>query len=538
CGPLVLNMSTGGSKRSKAPSILGTIDDGGLGLTGDHRDLIRKQANVVHALHQRTEQTGPCQLDVMLVYELYENQTMASLLYPVNVMRNLARLMARTPIMGAIDVDMMVGGELADELATNATAAVDLVRRVMGNTTRGREAAERAERGTVAVTALYAAVPAERSKVRADRAAAEARAAAAVERARELFSAQAVGPAPGPLERAAPSSVGLITSRRESTSARRLLRGVPGLQKLGGRRRRRTTEEQLDGEGYGDDEGEDGREGSEELGEVQDGEDEAAAGVPAASGAALEPALTSTGSVADSPPTTSASPDAAAATSTGSSPSAPSFPANGRVAVVLPAFTTDWRLRSDLNAPTLLAEGLALRPTNKTLLREWFNAWHFWRFAPKRKAHLSTDTEKWLETDEWYEVKANDNAMYEPWVLVDRLTSPWHDIRFRGYGMNKVMHLYHLNGLGYQLQVHPRAYLVHRPHRQTKARMKHNSEQSDQGLRGRANSLSAAVREAVDSGSYEPWIDSMTEACRRILPWWREGPWAEAPQRPAPSTWR
>ncbi len=29
---------------------------------------------------------------------------------------------------------------------------------------------------------------------------------------------------------------------------------------------------------------------------------------------------------------------------------------------------------------------------------------------------------------------------YEPWILANRKAIPWHDVRFRGYGQNKIVH--------------------------------------------------------------------------------------------------
>ncbi|KAG2492048.1 hypothetical protein HYH03_009546 [Edaphochlamys debaryana] len=431
--PLVLKGKNGSSgKSSNVTYSLGTIDDGGLKLSDNHRNVISREAAVINALHQRAEQAGPCQLDLMLVYELYESDKMASLLYPVNVMRNLARLMARTPMMGAFDADMMVGGELADELATNATAAVDLVRRVMGNTTRGREAAERAERGAVAGAALYAVTAAERAKARAAEAAAEAqaaeaRAAAAQARVKELQSRTASGAGAG-----------------AATAARRLLRGLPSLLKLSRWHQRSTqgSDGEDDGEEEGD--GDDGEDGGEEGEGQQEDEDEddgdAMSAEVSAAEAALEAALAAATGSDPTPSSSSTSPSASTSTpasatsgaaSTGAKPSsAQGHPTDGRVAVVLPAFTTDWKMTSDQTWPTELAETLALRSTNKTLLSKWYKIKSLRRFNPKGSTHHNTDTSRWLKTHEWYNVSYR--FMYEPWVLVDRLTSPWHDIRFRG----------------------------------------------------------------------------------------------------------
>ncbi|MEW5311311.1 MAG: hypothetical protein WDW38_003038 [Sanguina aurantia] len=70
----------------------------------------------VNALHREMEQLNSvCRLDIMLVFEILDN-TRTSMLHPVNVLRNFARLQARTPLIGLFDVDMLVSSALAAEL--------------------------------------------------------------------------------------------------------------------------------------------------------------------------------------------------------------------------------------------------------------------------------------------------------------------------------------------------------------------------------------------------------------------------------------
>lgn len=51
---------------------------------------------------------------------------------------------------------------------------------------------------------------------------------------------------------------------------------------------------------------------------------------------------------------------------------------------------------------------------------------------------------------------------YEPWIVVDRRAVPWHDVRFRGYGNNKIQHIAHINASGYSFKVLGNSYIVHR----------------------------------------------------------------------------
>ena len=59
---------------------------------------------------------------------------------------------------------------------------------------------------------------------------------------------------------------------------------------------------------------------------------------------------------------------------------------------------------------------------------------------------------------------------YEPWIIVNRKSVPWHDVRFRGYGQNKIVHVAHTNASGFSFVVHPSAFIIHRAHEITAAR--------------------------------------------------------------------
>lgn len=48
-----------------------------------------------------------CVLDLMLVYEVFLDED-STLLYPFNMLRNLARLQARTPVMALLDGEPLI----------------------------------------------------------------------------------------------------------------------------------------------------------------------------------------------------------------------------------------------------------------------------------------------------------------------------------------------------------------------------------------------------------------------------------------------
>lgn len=49
---------------------------------------------------------------------------------------------------------------------------------------------------------------------------------------------------------------------------------------------------------------------------------------------------------------------------------------------------------------------------------------------------------------------------------------PRYDVRFRGYGMNKIVLIASLNFYNFTFWVHPGAWIVHNPHADTDVRKK------------------------------------------------------------------
>ena len=69
----------------------------------------------VQEVLQSVEAEGKCELRVLLLYEVFQAQK-ASALYPVNSLRNYARLMANTELIANIDVDMIPSATLSQSL--------------------------------------------------------------------------------------------------------------------------------------------------------------------------------------------------------------------------------------------------------------------------------------------------------------------------------------------------------------------------------------------------------------------------------------
>jgi glycosyltransferase-like protein LARGE len=98
-------------------------------------------------------------------------------------------------------------------------------------------------------------------------------------------------------------------------------------------------------------------------------------------------------------------------------------------------------------------------------LGEEASAFHIGHFA---KGHASTDYTKWFSTgskkgvSNAYRVEYSES--YEPYVVMARKSVPMYDERFRGYGMNKISHLYAVASQGTCFKVLPSQFVIAREH--------------------------------------------------------------------------
>lgn len=76
------------------------------------------------------------------------------------------------------------------------------------------------------------------------------------------------------------------------------------------------------------------------------------------------------------------------------------------------------------------------------------------------QGHRATNLSQWIGSDGLY--KADFEFQYEPWYLATRIGYVLYDERFRGYGREKIAQLMNVNASGYQLLIHPTAFIVHR----------------------------------------------------------------------------
>lgn len=73
---------------------------------------------------------------------------------------------------------------------------------------------------------------------------------------------------------------------------------------------------------------------------------------------------------------------------------------------------------------------------------------HCGAFPP---AYQPVDVKEWLAAAEPYAVQYVE--YFEPQGVAVKAQLPLYDERFRGYGLNKVQHAWHMNKLGYRFKV-------------------------------------------------------------------------------------
>jgi hypothetical protein len=116
------------------------------------------------------------------------------------------------------------------------------------------------------------------------------------------------------------------------------------------------------------------------------------------------------------------------------------------------------------------------------------------------RGHSTTQSHLWLQK-EWYEqgdvgprdikhISCLKSLVYEPYMVIrwcpsnsqkvhPESVAPLYDERFSGYGLNKIQLVDHVRHLGYDFFVVPQGFLVHAPHRTTKARGEYLNGESD-----------------------------------------------------------
>ena len=86
----------------------------------------------------------------------------------------------------------------------------------------------------------------------------------------------------------------------------------------------------------------------------------------------------------------------------------------------------------------------------KQELKAWFDQGRIVPFDPGKPGHTATNYSRWFGPEGRQAYPVQYELRYEPWVMCDRRNVPWHDHLFKGYGLNKIVHLEHMNSIGYR----------------------------------------------------------------------------------------
>ncbi|PNH03794.1 Glycosyltransferase-like protein LARGE2 [Tetrabaena socialis] len=125
-------------------------------------------------------------------------------------------------------------------------------------------------------------------------------------------------------------------------------------------------------------------------------------------------------------------------------------------------------------------------PGDKASLRRLVNGSQLHTFAKAAysRGHAATNSSRWLDERAPYEVPYVIN--YEPWFIISRRRSPPYDVRFCGYGWNKVAQVALVAASNFTFRVHPAAWLVHRPHERSRGQDLYSGPAAGVGGSGRA----------------------------------------------------
>lgn len=151
-----------------------------------------------------------------------------------------------------------------------------------------------------------------------------------------------------------------------------------------------------------------------------------------------------------------------------------------RMAIVVPAFSYEGPMKKTCNESA--QSGLQGRCSTSVAYRSAIpdsfaklkacvldkNCFMFDRRNPS--GHGSTNYQAWTIQRSLRRIKCFKSARYEPYVLLRTCDAPLYDERFFGYGKNKIQHVFHLRYAGFFFEVYPREFLMHIPHKISKAK--------------------------------------------------------------------
>eukprot|EP00877_Chromochloris_zofingiensis_P010242 jgi/Chrzof1/5471/Cz16g04170.t1 len=214
--------------------------------------------------------------------------------------------------------------------------------------------------------------------------------------------------------------------------------------------------------------------------------------------------------------------------------------------VVLPAYETNRHEHNLAKAHALAETAVSM---SKSILKKqlvnpasviWFQQYSY------KDGHQSTNHTRWYDTSDFYQVSCGKG--YEPWFIVHRSLNPFYDQRFRGYGNDKISHVHWANATGFKFQVHPNAFVVHRPHRKSKVFWSFVAKRNRTGqiqqlhhhhrnvlwrrhlnetlvmsydVKAVNNRFWATAKDEMTNGTYTTLLHPNIQNCKQQLPWWK-----------------
>ncbi|GAX84389.1 hypothetical protein CEUSTIGMA_g11811.t1 [Chlamydomonas eustigma] len=194
-----------------------------------------------------------------------------------------------------------------------------------------------------------------------------------------------------------------------------------------------------------------------------------------------------------------------------------------RQAVVLPAFEPQrqgpyGRMVADESCKAS-KENLAIKFKQKSVLQ--------FKLKVFPRGHTPTNYTKWFQCTHPYKVRYQ--RMYEPWYIGNVKTAPFHDVKFRGYGLNKIAHVASLNYFNFTFLVHPDFWIIHRPHEDTAVRKVVAREASDVNKFGvklpknalyyKVTQLFGDAKRGMIRGNFNITLDTSMVRCYNTLTW-------------------
>mmetsp|Transcript_11300 Transcript_11300/g.21520 ORF Transcript_11300/g.21520 Transcript_11300/m.21520 type:complete len:336 (-) Transcript_11300:161-1168(-) len=161
--------------------------------------------------------------------------------------------------------------------------------------------------------------------------------------------------------------------------------------------------------------------------------------------------------------------------------------------IVIPAF----ELNNGSAAQTVASTGkAALQSLYATGEASAFHVGHF------PAGHSPTNFDKWFDSEQGYQVSYSD--FYEPYVVAAKSRIPHYDERFRGYGMNKVSHLFASAAAGLGFTVWPSHFVCAE---------EHDKSSSWQSVFGQAAQAMHRMRVALLYQRFKCFVQSLPGTC-------------------------